>query len=252
MLGKIDLFLLRSMSRTKSARLRRSEQQNILMARDIVKLRMRNKGLLTVYEQAKLTQTASIVIDHLTVLLKLYDPELFWHSARVAKIAGLLAREFSLAEDYCNSIERAALLHDIGIIALPNDAASHSQPILLKHELKKFEAHTVLGKMILSSDDPLLQMAARIALCHHECYDGSGYPFSLRGDLIPIEARIVAIADYIEGLFSGSHGTTPLASDQVYFELNQLSGTHFDPAILRVVDRLYPKITDIFKQSNNS
>ncbi|MEI7456849.1 MAG: HD domain-containing phosphohydrolase [Nitrosomonadales bacterium] len=249
MLNKFELFLIRQISQSKSEKLKRSEQQNLLIAEDLVKMRAQCNGLLTMEKNGLLTEASCAVFEHLSLLLKLRDPAAYQHSARVAKIAGLLGMEAGLGDEYCMSLELAASLHDIGIATLPTGTPTHAESILERDELETFKTHCVMGETILFSDDHLLGMAARVARSHHELFDGSGYPDGLKGHLIPLEARIVAVADYIEGLLCGSHHIEPINYETVYARLNQLSGSAFDPDIVRKVDRISERICHICQQS---
>ncbi|MEI7457552.1 MAG: HD domain-containing phosphohydrolase [Nitrosomonadales bacterium] len=249
MLNKFELFLTRQISQSKSEKLKRSEQQNLLIAKDLVKMRAQCNGLLTMENNGLLTEASFAVYEHLSLLLKLRDPDAYLHSVRVARIAGLLAMESGMSDEYCMSLELITSLHDIGIAALPTGTPTHAESILERDELETFKTHCVLGETILLSGDHLLDMAARLARSHHELFDGSGYPDGLTGLLIPLESRIVAVADYIEGLLGGSHHIEPLNYETVYARLHQLSGSYFDPDIVRKVDRISERICHICQQS---
>jgi putative two-component system response regulator len=97
------------------------------------------------------------------------------------------------------------------------------------------KTHTVIGHRILDGSEwPVMQCAAQIALSHHECWDGGGYPHGLRADRIPLAARIVAVADVYDALVSRRAYKPAWAESAVLDELRKGRGTHFDPAILDV------------------
>jgi putative two-component system response regulator len=151
------------------------------------------------------------------------------HIVRVAWYARLIAQRLDLATAQPDALFRAAPMHDVGKIGVPDY-------ILLKPsglddaEFEIMKQHTVVGHRILAgSASDLLQMAADIALCHHERYDGTGYPARLAGESIPLGGRIVAVADTFDALTSErpykSEWPVGLATEY----LRQNSGTRFDP-----------------------
>jgi HD-GYP domain-containing protein (c-di-GMP phosphodiesterase class II) len=170
-----------------------------------------------------------------------FDDQTGQHCFRVGRLAGMLASEIGMDAEYCVRIEHAARLHDIGKITV-------NELILLKPgpldpgELIAMRAHAEAGGYLLQySEDPTLQMAATIARHHHEWWNGTGYPVSLAGDRIPLEARIVALADVYDALTNARpykrawpHRTT---IEQMMCE----AGVHFDPRLmtpfLRVLER---------------
>ncbi len=250
MFNQLSLFFNRLIRQSKTERLKLCEKQNFLMAEDLVRVRAQYSGLLKMKSNGVLSEASVAVFERLNLLLKLRDPEVSLHSIRVARIAGLLAKESGMGDEYCMSLELAVSLHDIGIIALPADTPTHTHSILLGADFEKFKSHCVLGETILSSGDFLLDMAARLARSHHELFDGSGYPDGLSGQQIPFEARIVALADYIEGLLGGSHGNQPLDYESVYARLTQMDARYFDPEIARLVDLLSERICYICQCSD--
>jgi putative two-component system response regulator len=151
------------------------------------------------------------------------------HIVRVAWYARLIARALELSPDHQDALFRAAPMHDVGKIGVPDY-------ILLKPsglddaEFEIMKQHTVVGYRILAgSSSDLLQVAAEIALTHHERYDGTGYPDGRAGESIPLPGRIVAVADTFDALTSDrpykSEWPTGLAAEY----LRQNAGTRFDP-----------------------
>ena len=250
MFNKLALFFNRLIRQSKTERLKLCEKQNLLIAEDLTRMRAQYNGLLMMKSNGVLTEASVAVFERLNLLLKLRDPEISLHSTRVSRLAGLLAKELGLGDEYCMSLELAVSLHDIGIIALPTGTQTHAHSIMPGAEYEKFKKHCELGEKILSSGDALLDMAARLARSHHELYDGSGYPDGLSGPQIPIEARIVALADYIEGLMGGSHGNKPLDYEELYTRLSDVDSRKFDPEIVRLVDRLSARICHICQRTD--
>lgn len=152
------------------------------------------------------------------------------HVERMAKYCGLIARRLGLSEAECEVIERAAPMHDIGKIGIPDH-------ILLKpgrltpEEFSVMQTHAQLGYEILRGSPSIyLQLGATIALSHHEKFDGSGYPYQLAGDAIPQSARIVAVADVFDALTTNRPYKRAWSSSQAVAYIESLSGTSFDPA----------------------
>lgn len=159
------------------------------------------------------------------------DEETGNHIIRMAKYSRIIAEQLGLSNETAEVIEMAAPMHDIGKIGIRDE-------ILLKpgkltaEEFEIMKTHTLIGHDILKdSPSKFLQMGGIIALGHHEKFDGTGYPNGLKGDAIPIEARIVAVADVFDALVSErpykNAWSTQVALD--YMESN--SGKHFDPDV---------------------
>jgi len=143
-------------------------------------------------DQAALERLASAAEHH--------DADTRAHLRRVGRTAGLIARVLGLPAEEAQLIDRAAPLHDIGKIAIP-DAILLKPGRLAQAERLRMEQHTVIGARLLGAGrSPVLQLAADIALSHHERWDGSGYPYGLAGDAIPLAGRITAVADVFDAL----------------------------------------------------
>lgn len=169
------------------------------------------------------------------------DPETGSHILRMAHYSRLIARSLGMDREQQQLLMDAAPMHDIGKVGIPDH-------ILLKpgrltdDEMAIMSQHTRIGYSILSgSSSTLLQMAAQIALSHHEKFDGSGYPNGLAGDDIPIFGRIVAVADVYDALSSERPYKTAWMQDQVLALLHEHAGKHFDP---RCVDALLANIDE--------
>ncbi len=153
------------------------------------------------------------------------------HIGRISSFAARIARRAGLHAERCELIERASPLHDVGMVAIPSVLLKPGA--LTPAERAVIETHAEIGHRLLDgSDSPVLQTAAIIALTHHERYDGSGYPHRLAGERIPVEGRIVAIADVFDALTSDRVYRPAITVDQAVAILRDGRGTHFDPVLL--------------------
>ena len=154
---------------------------------------------------------------------------------RLARVAGMIAEEMGLFEDEVRTIELAAPLHDIGKIAIPDALLMKPGP-LTDDEMQVMRRHPQIGHELLTgSQNRFIQMSATIALHHQERYDGSGYPDGLVAEAIPLEARIVAVADVFDALISQRPYKPAWSIEQALAYIAEHSGTLFDP---RCVDAL--------------
>ncbi len=162
-----------------------------------------------------------------------FDDQTGQHCFRVGRLAGMLAHEIGMDQEYCVRIEHAARLHDIGKISV-------NELILLKpgpldpSEVTAMRAHAEVGAFLLQgSDDPTLQMAAVIARHHHEWWNGAGYPNSLAGERIPLEARICALADVYDALTNVRPYKRAWSHRESIEQMMLESAGHFDPRLVR-------------------
>jgi putative two-component system response regulator len=134
-------------------------------------------------------------------------------------------------------------MHDIGKIGLP-DSVLLKPGLLDSDEWDLVKSHTTAGAAILGgSANPLVQMAERVALTHHERWDGSGYPLGLRGEEIPEEGRICAVVDVYDALLSRRVYKDAWRPEEVVRELRRGRGTHFDPTAVDAFLRLIPQLS---------
>jgi putative two-component system response regulator len=155
------------------------------------------------------------------------------HTERVARSAELLAAELGLDSEFLTTIRRAAPLHDVGKIGIPDQ-------ILLKpgrltaEEFEIIKTHTVIGGRILcESQFPVLRMASVIAFTHHERWDGAGYPARLQGEQTHIAGRIVAVADAFDAMTHVRPYKRAFSVEHAVAEIERCSGTQFDPKIVQ-------------------
>lgn len=185
------------------------------------------------------------VIQRLARAIEYRDGDTGEHVSRVAQISELIARGLGLSTERCRYIFLAAPLHDIGKIAIP-DAILSKPGKLSAEEMQVMREHVIIGARILErGDSELIRAAELIALSHHERWDGTGYPDRLSGTDIPIEARVVAVADVFDALCSERpyKPAWPLAKARA--EIERCSGTHFDPACVAAFLAQWPRIEAI-------
>jgi HD domain len=176
----------------------------------------------------------------LTAAIDAKDAYTYGHSERVARAAVELGRELGLREDELSDIYLAGLLHDIGKIGIRDDVLTKRGP-LTDEEFKHIQQHVVIGHRILADLHAIEHLLPGV-LYHHERYDGAGYPEGLKGDAIPLLARILAVADSFDAMNTSRPYRTAMPPERVEEILRQGSGTQWDPLVIdayaRCRDRL--------------
>ncbi|MZI94420.1 DUF3369 domain-containing protein [Vibrio sp. CAIM 722] len=164
------------------------------------------------------------------------------HVRRVSLICELLAQRLGLDESFIQLIKHATPMHDIGKIAIP-ERILHKPGKLDEQEWEIMKTHAQVGfDLLCNSRRALPQIGARIALYHHEKWDGSGYPSGLKGENIPIEGRLMAIADVIDALAAKRSYKEPWPADKILALLKEERGLHFDPDICDLAIENFDKI----------
>ena len=167
------------------------------------------------------------------------DQETGDHIHRISEYSRILALELGMQEKEARDFSQASTLHDIGKLGIP-DAILQKPARLTQEEYALIRRHTTLGARILEQHH-WFQLARDIALYHHEHWDGGGYPFGLRGENIPLTARIVSVADVYDALSHKRPYKEAWAPELCLANLRENAGTQFDPAVVnafvRLVDR---------------
>lgn len=168
--------------------------------------------------------------------LELREKETVGHSKRVTKMATVIAKRMGLDEKALVDIYRGALLHDVGKIGIPDS-------ILLKPGPLTFNERIIIEKHVkyaydLLSPIPYLKKALEIPHCHHEKWDGTGYPHGLKGEEIPLSARIFAVVDVFDALASDRPYSSAWPIEKIHEYIVEQAGKHFDPRIIRVYQEL--------------
>ena len=194
-----------------------------------------------VQERTRALEAAHLeTIERLAIAAEYRDDDTGQHTLRVGQMCGRIARTLGWEEDRIALLQGAARLHDVGKIGIPDS-------ILLKPgtysplEYEMMKSHTEIGASILSGGvSPLIRMAEIIAVSHHEHWDGGGYPQGLAGRMIPLEGRILAVADVFDALISARPYKPAWTEAEALAEIESQSGKQFDPfvveAFLKVLD----------------
>ncbi|WP_300359173.1 two-component system response regulator [uncultured Pseudoalteromonas sp.] len=183
--------------------------------------------------QAQQLQLAHIdLINRLGRAAEYKDTDTGEHIARMSRYSKVLALAYGMTEFQAEQLRQAAPMHDVGKIGIP-DAVLLKPGRLDENEFEHMKQHATIGAKILeNSSSPLLQLAHKLALEHHEKWDGSGYPYGLKGEEISIEGRIVSIADVFDALTSTRPYKKAWTVDQAVELLKSESGKHFDPQLV--------------------
>jgi putative two-component system response regulator len=186
------------------------------------------------------------IIWRLARAIEYRDGDTGEHVSRVAQISRLIAEGIGLEPERCRVIYLAAPLHDIGKIGIA-DAILSKPGKLTADEVAIMRRHVSIGARILENgSSEIIRTAELIAQSHHEKWDGTGYPDRLSGEDIPIEARVVAIADVFDALCSVRPYKQAWAIDNAYSEILRLAGSHFDPACVAAFEARWPAISALF------
>lgn len=219
----------------------------LALRRSHLKLQDRNRWLADEIGRA----TAMVIEREQELILRLSkaaefrDPETGAHIQRMACYSQLIAQCMGLPEDICDLLLRAAPMHDVGKLGIP-DGILLKPGKLTDEEYRVMTRHPEIGHAILDgSASPLIRMGAEIALTHHEKYDGSGYPNRLAGDDIPLLGRIVAVADVFDALTSERPYKAAWTMERARQMLADSSGAHFDPACVEAFLSQWDKVGTI-------
>jgi len=201
----------------------------------IVKARVRTHLSLVRAEELKKTHLQ--LIQRLGRAAEYKDNETGMHVMRMSHISKILALALGFNEDFADKLLQAAPMHDIGKIGIPDH-------ILLKpgrlddEETRIMQQHPLIGAEILANtNSELIKLAHSVALHHHEKWDGTGYPAGIKGEAIPIEGRIVAVADVFDALTNKRPYKEAWPVDKTMDFFKEQRGKHFDPSIVDALVR---------------
>lgn len=190
---------------------------------------------------------------HLDTILRLAtaaefrDSETSEHIRRVSLYCETIARALGAPADWSRMMMFASPMHDVGKLGVP-DSVLRKPGKLTQDERAVMETHTTIGGRILSgSDDALIQMAERIALTHHEKWDGTGYPNKIAGAEIPLEGRVTAVADVFDALTSKRVYKPAFDMDWSFKEVADSAGRHFDPEVVAAFMKVRDEVEAVFE-----
>ncbi|MBI1955469.1 MAG: HD domain-containing protein [Acidobacteria bacterium] len=211
-------------------RRRQRQEQEILRGALEETLQERTEHLQRALRQVEEGQ--QFLLEALVLVLDAREHETHLHSLRVQGFSLLLAEKCGYSPTLMKQLSYGALLHDIGKIVVP-DAILLNTGKLTPAEFQTMQQHTTQGHQMLSRI-PYLQQAALVALCHHEKVDGTGYPLQLRGEAIPLEARIFSVADTFDVIITGRPYSPARSFNEARREIRRCAGTQFDPDVVEI------------------
>ena len=184
----------------------------------------------------ELELNAAASLEAMLAMLRVRDAHSYDHAHRVSKLSVNLAMALRVSEPQLSDIERAALLHNLGRLALPDSILVRKERSLSEEERAKLRSYPLHGQAMLKNV-PFLAAANEIAVAAHERYDGSGFPRGLKGEAIPLGARIIAVADVWDELVSGI-GDTPVPPAHALEIMTVERLAQFDPLVLGALTML--------------
>jgi len=198
-----------------------------------------------------LESTQFEIIERLGTLAEYRSEETGAHVVRVGLYSKKLALLYGIDDKTAELIKKASPLHDIGKVGIP-DSILHKPAKLTEAEFEVMKTHATIGENILkNSNKKLIQLASKIAGAHHEKYDGSGYPRSLKADKIPAEARIVTIADVFDALISKRSYKEAWDHDRIKEFFTEQKAKHFDPILVDLLIENFDGFLDIYYKNKN-
>jgi putative nucleotidyltransferase with HDIG domain len=206
-----------------------SASDGLEQLQDALQDRLRHRRAAVAATIADAQDTHEDAIDGLIDMLQLHERDGRGHATRVARLTMALADELNFDEDQILELYHGALLHDIGKLDIPSSILR--KPALLDaEEWKIMRTHPQVGYDLLQKL-PRFSSAAEIVVAHHEAFDGSGYPRGLKGDEIPVGARILTVADAYDSMVTPHTQRPPMPPEMAIREIERCSGKQFDPEI---------------------
>ena len=199
----------------------------------LLNLEMKKRLAMQKKHLAQLNKTCEGILRALNYALDYRDHETWGHSARVVGYALAIGRAMGLKDEELAQLAWGGFLHDIGKIGIPDAILFKATPLDVK-EWEIIKRHPVLGHEIVNQID-FLQPATEIVLYHHEHYNGNGYPHALRGEEIPLPARIFAVADALDAMTSNRPYRPARSLDEALAEITRLAGEQFCPRVVKAL-----------------
>ena len=205
-------------------------------------LRARVRTHLTLIHLGELKQSRLELVECLGRAAEYKDTETGFHVVRMSHYAARLALAIGLPEAWAETLRAAAPMHDIGKIGIPDHILTKPGK-LTEEEFAVMKTHPTIGAEIIGDHtDPMLALARVTALTHHEKWAGGGYPAGLVGEAIPLEGRIVAVADVFDALTSARPYKKPWTNEEAADLIKSEAGRHFDPAVVEAFIRCLPTL----------
>jgi putative two-component system response regulator len=193
----------------------------------------------------ELRETQREVVYRLARAAEYRDNDTGAHIKRIGYYSMILAEKLGFPRSAADNLYFASSMHDVGKIGIP-DHILLKPGKLSEEEWEIMRRHPSIGAGLLDGHpSELLRVASRIALTHHEKWDGTGYPSALSGEEIPMEGRVVAVCDVFDALLSERPYKRQWSYDETLDEVNRLSGKHFDPAVVRAFNDVFPEFVRI-------
>ncbi len=197
----------------------------------------------------QLKKSFSNILELLISLLEVKDPYTSGHSSNVKQVSMLMAEHLELNQETKNTISTASILHDMGKIGIAENILNKPSS-LTDEEFEEIKKHPLKGALLVANI-PRLKQVAKIILHHHERYDGQGYPMGLSGNKIPIESRIIAVADTYDAITSERPYRGKMGEKKAIEIITQEKGKQFDPlaveAFMAVIYKISKKEVSLFK-----
>jgi len=232
------------------------EQKSYWLDKNVILLNMTfeefMKELKHQYLNSKQESTLEDYNEVWRALLKCIEaksPALLRHSFLVARIAMLISQEMGLQKNECDTVEFAALFHDLGYLKLPDSIFENPAKLTLS-EFELIKKHPLIGESIIATL-PSIESASQIIRHHHEYYNGSGYPDGLSGEDIPLLSRIIATSDAFASMVSERSFRKALSFDETLRQINCCSGLEYDPKIVAVINRIDKEKLKQFMEGHN-
>lgn len=194
--------------------------------------RILKSDLDTIIKRPELIPDYFQFLDSLITALETRDTYTQGHSKRVADYSLFISRQLNLSQENLKNIRLAALLHDIGKLCIDESLLKKSER-LTESELSILKSHTLMGERIIEPIEAFTPVRPFIRH-HHERYDGNGYPYRLTKENIPLEARIISVAESFDSMTSDSSYRKRLSKEEAIEELKRQKGRQFDPEIVNI------------------
>ena len=238
-LGAVDYIIkpispLEVQARVRTHLMLKAAEEALRQQNQILEKKVQRRTAKIQEKQREIQEVQHEAILRLCLAAELRDKETGLHIRRIQEYSALLGRKCGLDEEHCGLLFLASAMHDLGKIGIP-DSILLKPGKLTPEEWEIMKTHTQIGAQgLANSRFRLIQLAETIAHYHHERWDGSGYPCALKGEDIPIEARIVSVVDSFDAMLSVRPYKRAMPLEEVLDIIREGRGTHFDPGIVDV------------------